>query len=77
MPINYPKFDRKISGLIEDSKFVGVKNRPGTIMEYNSARNTATIVVDEKFSNTIRKYTIECPMSICLWSANCCSSTWY
>jgi hypothetical protein len=54
MPINYPKFDKKITDRIEDSKFTGVKNRPGTIMMYDSVKNTATVLIDEKFSGNIR-----------------------
>lgn len=53
MAINYPKFDKKITDQIEDAKFRQVKNRPGTVMSYNPAQNTATVLVDEKFSSTI------------------------
>lgn len=53
MPINYPKFNKKISDQIEEAKFRSNKTRPGTIMNYNSSQNTATVIVDEKFSSVI------------------------
>lgn len=75
MAINYPKFDKKITDQIDDAKFRQVKNRPGTIMSYNSSQNTATVMVDEKFSSNIRKYDTQCPMSIYLWDTICGSIT--
>ncbi len=53
MAINYPKFDKKITDHIDDAKFKQIKNRPATIMGYNSGQNTATVMMDEKFSSTI------------------------
>lgn len=53
MPINYPKFEKKITDRIEEAKFQSIKNRPGTIMAYDKERNTATVIVDEKFSSNI------------------------
>lgn len=53
MPANYPKFEKRITDRIEESKFTSIKNRPGTIMMYDEVKNTATILVDEKFSNNI------------------------
>jgi hypothetical protein len=67
MAINYPKFDKKITDQIDDSKFRQVKNRPGTIMSYNSAQNTATVMVDEKFSSNIREHDTQCPLPVYLW----------
>jgi hypothetical protein len=68
MAINYPKFDKKITDQIDDAKFRQVKNRPGTIMSYNAAQNTATVMVDEKFSSNIRKYDAKRTMSFYLWN---------
>lgn len=67
MAINYPKFDKKITDQIDDAKFRQVKNRPGTIMSYNAAQNTATVMVDEKFSSNIREHDTQRTMSIYLW----------
>lgn len=77
MPIRYPKFDKKISDQIDNSKFQQSKTRTGTIMNYNSMDNTATVMVDEKFSNNIRKYDHKRSLSICLWSSNSGSSAWH
>lgn len=53
MPVNYPKFDQKIKDHIEDNNFQSSKTRPGTIMQYNKSTNTATVILDERFSNAI------------------------
>lgn len=52
MPVNYPKFDKKIQEQIDSSLYRSSKTRPGTIMGYDSSTNLATIVLDEQFSNT-------------------------
>ena len=75
MPINYPKFDKKISDQIEDAKFRQTKNRPGTIMSYNSAQNTATIIVDEKYSSNIREHAVKRTMPVYLRGSNGCPGT--
>jgi hypothetical protein len=76
MVIKYPKFDKKIFDHIEDAKFKGNKTRPGTIMIYNSGQNTATVMVDEKFSSSIRKYVTQCTLPIYLWRPVCCPISW-
>jgi len=53
MPMNYPKFDQKINDQILGSKLQQSRPRPATIMTYNIDNNTATIILDEKFSNNI------------------------
>jgi len=65
MPINYPKFDKKITDQIEDSKFKEIKNRPGTVMGYNSHNNTATVMVDEKYSSVVGNIlpNVPCPFT--------------
>lgn len=68
MAINYPKFDKKITDQIDDAKFRQVKNRPGTIMSYNAAQNTATVMVDEKFSSNIREHDTQRAMPVYLWN---------
>lgn len=64
MPINYPKFDKKITDKIDDAKFRTNKTRPGTVMGYDSDKNTAIVIVDEKMSNNIRKHIERCSLSI-------------
>lgn len=61
MPSMYPKFDKKISDHIDRSKFLQVKNRPGTIMTYNAQANTATVIVDEKYSSFIGNAILNVP----------------
>lgn len=61
MPANYPKFDKKINDHIDRSRFLQSKNRPGTIMSYNSHNNTATILLDEKFSSVIGNAIMDVP----------------
>ena len=53
MALNYPKFDKRITDRIDEASFRQPKNRPGTVMAYNSAQNTATVMVDEKYSDLI------------------------
>jgi hypothetical protein len=53
MALNYPKFDKRINDKIDESSFKQLKNRPGTIMVYNASQNTATVLVDEKYSDLI------------------------
>lgn len=64
MPINYPKFDKKITDKIDDAKFKAGRNRPGTVMGYDSDKNTAIVIVDERMSNNIRKHIKRCPLPI-------------
>ena len=63
MPINYPKFDQKINDQITNARFKQSKTRPATIMSYNIDNNTATIVLDEKYSNNIGEMmaNVPCP----------------
>jgi hypothetical protein len=61
MPINYPKFDDKIKSFIDDNKFQSSKNRPGVIMSYDRSNNTATVIVDERFSSAVGDIMIKVP----------------
>jgi len=63
VPINYPKFDQKINDQISNHKFQQSKTRPATIMGYDQRTNTATIMLDEKYSNTIGDMiaNVQCP----------------
>ena len=53
MAINYPKFDQKINDQVSLNKFQDSKARPGTIMGYDRTNNTAVVMLDEKYSNTV------------------------
>lgn len=61
MPVNYPKFDKKIKDHIEDNKFQSSKTRPGTVMQYDKMTNTATVMLDERFSSAIGDIMVRVP----------------
>ena len=65
MPINYPKFDQKINDQVSLNKFQDSKPRPGTIMSFDRTNNTAVVVLDEKYSNTVGNMfaRVPCPFS--------------
>lgn len=66
MPINYPKFDKKIQDQIDLSKMQASRSRPGMIMSYNRANNTATIILDEQYSGTMGSVIkdVPCPVNM-------------
>jgi hypothetical protein len=65
MAINYPKFDQKINDQIMNNKFQETKTRPATIMAYDRATNTATVVLDERYGGTVGDIIskVPCPFS--------------
>lgn len=65
MPVNYPKFDKKIQEQIDNSNFKASKTRPGTIMSYDKVTNTATIMLDEQYTNGVGNVIrlVPCPVS--------------
>lgn len=46
MPVNYPKFDKKIQDQIENFSFQQDKSRSGIIASYNHDSNTVNIILD-------------------------------
>lgn len=52
MPVNYPKFDKKIQEQIDASQMRSSRSRPGIVVAFNKASNTATILLDEQYSET-------------------------
>jgi hypothetical protein len=64
MPVNYPKFDKKIQDQIDLSALKQSKTRPGMIAVYDRVTNTATIILEEQVSeamgNVIRN--VPCPV---------------
>jgi hypothetical protein len=64
MPVNYPKFDKKIQDQIDLSGIRTPKTRPGTIMGYDSSSNVATVVLDEQYSDSIGNVVnnVPCPV---------------
>lgn len=64
MPVNYPKFDKKIQEQIDISGLKQSKTRPGMITSYDKASNMATVILEEQISeamgNVIRN--VPCPV---------------
>lgn len=52
MPVNYPKFDKKISDAITTHDMQKAKTRPGVIMSYDKMTNTAVVVLEDQLSNS-------------------------
>lgn len=65
MPVNYPKFDKKIQDQIDNSAIKAAKTRNGTIINYDKVTNTATILLDEQHTggigNAVRL--VPCPVT--------------
>lgn len=53
MTIKYPKFDSKIQNQIDASKMRQSKIRPGIIMEFEKTTNSATVILDDPYSNQV------------------------
>jgi hypothetical protein len=53
MAINYPKFDKKIDEQIQSAHMQRAKSRMGTIAQYNKHTNTAVIILESNYSDTI------------------------
>lgn len=64
MPVNYPKFDKKIQDQIDLTNLKAAKTRPGTVTSYDKVTNTATIIVDEQFSSGVGNVLrlVPCPL---------------
>jgi len=64
MPVNYPKFDQKIQDQINLTALKQSKTRPGMIMTYDKAGNSATVILEgqssELMGNVIRN--VPCPV---------------
>jgi len=64
MPVNYPKFDKKIQDQINTSIIQQAKTRPGTITSYDKRSNTATIVLEAGNSSSIGNVITKVPCPI-------------
>ena len=53
MPVNYPKFDKKIQDQIDLSQMQRSRSRPGVIMSYNNNNNTAVVVLEDHHSENV------------------------
>lgn len=64
MPVNYPKFDKKIQEQIDLSQMRNSRTRPGVIMSFNKANNTAMVILDEQYSNSMGSVIRDVPCPI-------------
>jgi hypothetical protein len=65
MPVNYPRFDKKIQDQIDLAGIKAAKTRPGTVMSYDKRNNTVTVAIDDQFSDAIGSVMsgIPCPFT--------------
>lgn len=65
MAVNYPKFDKKIQDQIDLSNLQQSKTRPGIVISYNKANNTAVVVLDDRNSNLMGNILndVPCPVT--------------
>jgi hypothetical protein len=65
MPINYPKFDQKISDQIQSAHMQRAKTRMGTIAQYDRYSNTAVIILESNYSDTVGNIInkVSCPIT--------------
>jgi len=50
---HYPKYDQRINSEFQSRRLQETKPRFGTVISYDKLTNTATILMDDKHSNTI------------------------
>lgn len=65
MPVNYPKFDKKIQDQIDLSSIKSSKTRPGIIMSFDKLANTAVVVLDDQYSGSVGNVInhVHCPFT--------------
>ena len=65
MPVNYPKFDKKIQDHINSAEMQKARTRPGVIMSYDKVTNTAIVVLEDQHSESVGNVikNVVCPYS--------------
>lgn len=53
MPVNYPKFDKKIQDQITATEMKKARTRPGVIMSYDNKTNTAVVILEDQYSEGV------------------------
>jgi hypothetical protein len=76
MPINYPKFDQKISDQIQSAHMQRAKTRMGTVAQYDRYSNTAVIILESNYSDTIGNIINKVSCPITYRTAGCSSRAW-
>ena len=64
MPVNYPKFDKKIQDQIDYVSMQKSRTRPGIVVSYNRASGTADVILDEQYSESMGNILkdVPCPL---------------
>lgn len=52
----YPKFDERLNSHLDNQRMQHSRTRFGTVMSYDKITNTVMVMMDDKISNTARKY---------------------
>ena len=65
MPVNYPKFDKKIQDQIDLAFIKSSKTRPGIIMGYDRKTGMATVALDDAYSSAVGNIirSVPCPVT--------------
>jgi len=53
MKQNYPKFDQKIQDVINNTNLQRERTRNGVLISYDRLRNTAKVMLEDKYSDSI------------------------
>jgi len=61
MPVNYPKFDKKIQEHIDNNNFQQSKTRSGIISFVNTMRGTASVILDNPHTGEIGSILTDVP----------------
>ena len=70
MAINYPKFDKKIDEQIQSVHMQRAKTKMGTIAQYDKHTNTAVIIMESNYSDTIGGIIKDVPCPIVYRTSN-------
>jgi len=65
MPVNYPKFDKKIQDQIDVTEMQKARTRPGVIASYDKRQNTAVVILEDQYSQNIGNVikNVVCPVT--------------
>jgi hypothetical protein len=65
MPVNYPKFDKKIQDQIDVTEMQKARSRPGVIASYDKRQNTAVVILEDHYSQNIGNVikNVVCPVT--------------
>jgi hypothetical protein len=64
MPVNYPKFDKKIQEQIDLTNIQKSKTRPGIIASFDKKTNTATVMLEDYSSEYMGNIMVNVPCPV-------------